>query len=64
MSLQQRIDYLTAMSDALVDQLKELIALQQQLKKARMSLGAGRVTGPTKVAGRPTKVAAEDNVAS
>jgi hypothetical protein len=41
MTLQERIDYLTAMSETLVEQLDELIDLNEQIHKTRMQLGTG-----------------------
>ena len=35
MTLQERIDYLTKVSDTIVGQLNELITLNQQIQKAR-----------------------------
>jgi hypothetical protein len=35
MTLQERIDYLTSMSETIVGQLNELITLKEQLQKAR-----------------------------
>jgi hypothetical protein len=35
MTLQERIDYLTNISETIVGQLNELIALKQQIQKAR-----------------------------
>lgn len=35
MTLQQRIDYLTTVSETIVGQLNELITLNEQLQKAR-----------------------------
>jgi len=35
MTLQERIDYLTNISETIVGQLNELIALNQQIQKAR-----------------------------
>jgi hypothetical protein len=38
-TLQQRIDYVTSMSETIVAQLSELIALHEQIQKATESLG-------------------------
>jgi len=47
MTLQERIDYLTNMSETIVDQLHELITLNEQIQKAR-AVSAIRHLAPKK----------------
>jgi len=47
MTLQERIDYLTNMSETIVGQLQELIALNEQIQKAR-ALSASQHLAPKK----------------
>jgi hypothetical protein len=47
MTLQERIDYLTTMSESIVEQLNELISLREQIQKAR-SISATQHLAPKK----------------